>query len=109
MFKFSITLVLLSPPEHDQSEPFIESSDEYSFPLDYGAEIASCKSGYARPAPLIYWVMLDSFGDIVEEYHPTSGHFSYNPLIIDQADDYFYEGVEMKLMFEQGLQVSKLM
>lgn len=53
--------------------------------------------------------MLDSYGDIVEEYHPTSGHFSYNPLIIDQADDYFYEGVEMKLMFEQGLQVSELL
>ena len=44
-------------------------------------------------------VMLDMFGDVIEEYHPTSGHFSFNPLIIDQSDDYFYEGVEMKLMF----------
>ena len=45
------------------------------------------------------------YGEIVEEYHPTSGHFSFNPLIVDQSDDYFYQGVEMKLMFENGLQV----
>lgn len=45
------------------------------------------------------------YGEIVEEYHPTSGHFSFNPIIVDQSDDYFYQGVEMKLMFENGLQV----
>ena len=49
--------------------------------------------------------MLDMYGEIVEEYHPTSGHFSFNPIIVDQSDDYFYQGVEMKLMFENGLQV----
>ena len=53
--------------------------------------------------------MLDMFGDVIEEYHPTSGHFSFNPLIVDQSDDFFYEGVEMKLMFEDGLQVGVIM
>ena len=95
----------MSPPEADQRKPFIESNNEITFPVDYRAEIASCKSGYARPAPSIYWAQVDKDGTVVNEIYPTSGHFSYNPIIVDQADDYFYEGVEMKLMFQKGLQV----
>ena len=106
-------LILYSPPELENREPevtdYSPAKFRRSFPIGYRHRIASCTSGYARPLPKIYWEVINEADQVVETIHPTHGHFSENPAIIDSSDENFYHTIELNLVPEHGFKVRLLL